>query len=90
MFITQLLNRASSMMWAVIQNKNKTKQQKTKKPKKKKKTKTKKKKTTTTTTKQQQKQTTKKTNKQTKNIMPAAVRYQHQMYMRFRHCTMDE
>ena len=52
MFITQLLNRASSMMWAAIQ----------------------------------------KTNKQTnqKNITPAAMRHQHQMYMRFPHCTMDE
>ena len=53
MFITQLLNRASSMMWAAIQNKNKTKQNKKKK-----------KNTTTTTTKQQQKKPPK-TNKQT-------------------------
>ena len=55
MFITQLLNRASSMMWAAIQ-KNK-KQNK---------------------------------NKNKKNITPAAMRHQHQIYMRFAHCTIDE
>ena len=48
MFITQLLNCASSMMWAAIQKK-----------KKKKKT-------------------------------HAAMCHQHQMYMRFPRCTMDE
>ena len=62
MFITQLLNRASSMMWAAIQNKTK-KQSKTKK---------------------------KQTNKQTNKKPPAAMRHQHQMYMRFPHCTMEE
>ena len=47
MFITQLLNCTSSMMWAAIQKKK-------------------------------------------KNITPAAMRHQLQMYMRFAHCTMDE
>ena len=56
MFITQLLNRASTMMWAAI----KKKQSKTKQKKKQ------------------------------KNITPAAMRHQHQMYMRFPHCTMYE
>ena len=46
MFIMQLLNRASSMMWAAIQKKKKKKK---------------------------------------KNITPAAMRHQHQMYMRFPH-----
>ena len=46
MFITQLLNRASSMMWAAIKKK--------------------------------------------KNITPAAMRHQHQMYVHFPHRTMDE
>ena len=56
MFITPLLNRASSMMWAAIQKQtNKQKQNKTK-----------------------------------KNIPPAAMRHQHQMYMHFPHCMMDE
>ena len=50
MFITQLLNCASSMMWAAIQNNNNNNNNKT----------------------------------------PAAMRHQHQMYMRFPHCTMDE
>ena len=52
MFIKQLLDRASSMMWAAIQ-------------------------------------TLKKKRKE-KPITPAAMRHQHQMYMRFPHCTMDE
>ena len=59
MFITQLLNRASSMMWTAIQKKKNNKQ------------------------------TNKNKNKK-KNITPAAMRHQHQMYMRFPHCTMDE
>ena len=49
MFIMQLLNCTSSMMWAAIQKKKKK-----------------------------------------KNITPVAMRHQHQMYMCFPHCTMDE
>ena len=85
MFITQLLNRASSMMWAAIQKQNKTKQN-NKKQKNKYKKKYKKQKQN----KNNKKNNNNNKNKQTKNIMPAAMRYQHQMYMRFRHCTMDE
>ena len=64
MFITELLNSASSMMWAAIQkNQNKTKQKQNK---------------------------TKQKKKKKKNITPAAMRHQHQMYMRLPHCTIDE